>query len=124
MTPERVAEIKARCAAATPGPWEATDNHFVVPGVGAVSFDTDNPFTGDSSNDTAFVAAVRTDLPDLLEAYAALLAEYRAYEEAARHELTCGDDGFSHYCGNCGRTIDRNDNLRSIPATPVKETTA
>ena len=68
--------------------------------------------------------AVHAALADLLEAYAALLAEYRVYQEAVRHELTCGDDGFSHYCGNCGRTIDRNDQLRGIPAPPVKETTA
>ena len=54
---------------ATAGPWEPYDNYLVMPTVGAVLIETDNPMRGDSSNDTAFLAACSRDVEPILRAY-------------------------------------------------------
>ena len=78
MTPERLAEIRARAEAATEGPWEATweegDDWWSITGapqrVGA-----DGPWalcpevaTSDARDpaDATFIAHARTDVPDLV----------------------------------------------------------
>lgn len=78
MTPERLAEIKSRAEAATPGPWEAELQEVEVDHDG-----TEYPYTGawvpracpwedgdgyvhmDDAN-AEFIANARQDIPDLL----------------------------------------------------------
>lgn len=72
MTPDHLAAIEARAAAATPGPWTA------VPGAYIVAREDDDVIIDADTNDTAdFVAACREDIP-------ALIAALRAAEEALR----------------------------------------
>lgn len=84
MSTDRLAEIKARAEKATMGPWGPYDNYVVIPGVGAVEFETGNPFVGDSSHDTHFVAHAREDVPYLLARVAALEAELSRIQQLAR----------------------------------------
>ena len=63
MTPERLAEIEARAAVATPGPWVLT-------------FQMEDPYDKDGPvklrlekiEDVQFAAMARTDIPDLIAA--------------------------------------------------------
>ena len=81
MTPERLAEIRARAEAATPGPWEAED-YSTDPGdegscitagepgtmrQRAVAYAIDYPWTTPEScaADATFIAHARTDVPEL-----------------------------------------------------------
>ena len=82
MTPERLAEIRARAEAATDGPWEAQD-YSADPGdegscitagepgtmrQRAVAYAIDYPWTTPEScaADATFIAAARTDVPELV----------------------------------------------------------
>ena len=74
MTDEKLAEIKARCDAASPGPWvdaitDAGDLIITVNGAGCMPFiylgDMENTESDDHNNAT-FIAHARTDIPDLL----------------------------------------------------------
>ena len=75
MTPERLAEIRARVEAATEGPWEADNDcdpgvwgpeHIIV-GHYAAHDDMDTSMWEDGSeSDREFIAAARTDVGDLL----------------------------------------------------------
>ena len=66
MTPERLAEIEARAEAATEGPWEAWDRGigFEVH-VNAECLNSEFRETFRQA-DAEFIAAARTDVPDLL----------------------------------------------------------
>jgi hypothetical protein len=79
MTPERIAELRALCKAATPEPWKNAFRSSQVPdGEGRPPFDI---FVGDE-DDVAFIAAARTALPealDRIEFLQTLLAEGKGY---------------------------------------------
>ena len=81
MTDERLAEIKARCDAATPGPWQpwCRDFHFVRPAnpemAGPILL-----LTGTNKADSQFAAHARADIPALLAENAALRARVAALE--------------------------------------------
>lgn len=68
ITPARIAEMLARCEAATPGPWTAekdrNDYPFAMSGEGVVLEEPRN--VPEAGADVAFAAAARADLPDLL----------------------------------------------------------
>lgn len=89
MTPEQLAEIEARAAAATPGPWEVaeaggprgTDEYFVRMGEDdaysdvAIAADIFDPIYNEISQANAsFIAHARADVP-------ALVAEVRRLQE-------------------------------------------
>ena len=60
----------------TLGPWRAYDNYVEIPGKPLIYIETDNPMLGDSSVDTALIAAA----PDLLAALKALLLDIEEYQ--------------------------------------------
>lgn len=72
MTPERIAEIKARADAATPGLW-------IARGCGVYTDDYCNITLDSAEEDSRFIAASRIDVPDLI---AALEAAQRERDEA------------------------------------------
>ena len=77
---EQLIEIKARCAAATPGPWEATHRHTCLTNAndesGGLGLDVDGPPEASCRGqfargaDAAFIAHAREDVPALLAALA------------------------------------------------------
>jgi hypothetical protein len=97
IAPERIAEIEARCAAATAGPWELAPQPHVLPAYGdkpdypwnewwirsgwehpqvkgkffilCQGQGHDGPVVGIREEDAAFIAHARQDLEDLLNAY-------------------------------------------------------
>ena len=69
MTPDRLAEIKARADAATAGPWKGTTDEGVYLVNGKPIFETGCGCCTSgtlSEADAAFIASSRTDIPDLL----------------------------------------------------------
>lgn len=81
LTDERLAEIEARCNAATPGPWDSCtaicgsgDSAIIAPIHGRscvlalvyAEVDEQGKDVVRSMRDAAFIAAARTDVPDLL----------------------------------------------------------
>ena len=79
MTPERIAELRALCDAATPGPWVIEDclgftASIVRTGPGVADF-----MQARTVEDNRFVAAARTALPEALDA---LEAERRLREKS------------------------------------------
>ena len=78
---KRLAEIRARVEAATPGPWEVDDKYsdkFVVCELDeyvAVSASADADIGLDGGPDAEFIAHARRDIPDLLDDLDALRAE-------------------------------------------------
>jgi hypothetical protein len=116
MTDERITDARARCEAATPGPWQALEREcwWIVeqidePHEGVVLLE----WQGDPDQvpphevasaraDHAFIAAARSDLPDLLADRALLMAVV----EAARETVTavCADwdtDNPPGVCADC-----------------------
>lgn len=88
MTPEELDELEKLCAAATPGPWQATKNGWVTSKDGPL---TDEGFiinqAGDIPggwSDTEFIAAARSALPRLLAAYRAVAEENARLKAEAR----------------------------------------
>ena len=101
MNSEQIAEIRARCDAATPGPWQRSyyvdkhkgisdaekasrikDEHMIVRGPGIVGDGYCNPVLGFSyahDADIEFIAYARQAVPDLLDALEAETA--RANEQ-------------------------------------------
>lgn len=115
MTSEQLDELERLARAATPGPWEAFDNHIVRPAVGAVEVDTGNPMIGDSSNDTAYIAATN---PKTVLALIERVRELERLLTWTNEELGCpgqepvDEFEFGHYCPSCDSSIDRNMELR------------
>ena len=74
LTDEELAAIKARCAAATPGPWKpyiegrdhVSGSSFIMTGEG-VARGEDIELTGATEADYDFIAHARQDMPRLLE---------------------------------------------------------
>lgn len=78
MTPARIAELRALCAAATPGPWEVdgdgrdicgfTDRLGAANGQSPYEITENNGFMrNDMAADAAFIAAARTALPEAID---------------------------------------------------------
>jgi hypothetical protein len=98
LTEERLAEIEARCAAATAGPWWCnTDGPWdaIVAEGSNGNADTDDYYGGRlvaesaASVDVEFIANARTDVPELLEDVSttrAMLADALAEATRAREE--------------------------------------
>lgn len=89
MTPEQLAEIKARAAAATPGPWEYIENRFNVEDdngdhIGSIraiearmwiaAVDDVHP-PEEAEGNALFIAHARTDIPMLIDEIERLRAE-------------------------------------------------
>ena len=74
LTDAELAAIKARCAAATPGPWQpyiegrdhVSGSSFIMTGEGAARGE-DIELTGATEADYDFIAHARQDIPRLLE---------------------------------------------------------
>ena len=67
MTPERLAEIRARAEAATVGPWWTTRNLRPATIFSGEGSDDNNVVAGDAEPaDATFIAAARTDVPELV----------------------------------------------------------
>ena len=122
MTTERLDEIEARANAATQGPWEwhpymgsgatlAKPNHHFHE-VNILKTTDDWPPV---AADAEFIAAARTDVPQLVAALRAVLARHRPVSYAATancglvlYEVcpTCHDKAGVHPCG-CWRDEDQ-----------------
>lgn len=103
MSPEQLAEIEARAAAATPGPWEVagagglrgTDEYFVRMGEDdayndvAIASDIFDPIYNEISKaNAAFIAHARADVPALV----AEVRRLRKENEDLARELTLRDE--------------------------------
>lgn len=101
LTPERIAELRALLAKATPGPWHqhvVDDTTIIAEGgfeIGSTwpggGVDADRDFSApveQHEHNAALIVAMRNDLPDLLDA-----AERasRAREDALREAADAGD---------------------------------
>lgn len=101
MTDDEIAAMKARAAAATPGPWEAqrgylgpkvriAQEYAFEAEVNSQVWDCDDPQDGCMDEqaqwmaDAEFIAHARADIPALLAERAALRAENAALREALR----------------------------------------
>jgi hypothetical protein len=79
LTDKRIAEIKAAEAAATDGPWEASDEYILQ---------VSNRRTVGLCHDAAFIALARTAVPDLLTDREALTAEIETMRDACARLVT------------------------------------
>lgn len=105
LSPEALAALDAKAAAATPGPWESLDNGDRVvawrrdhDGLGVREFDYVIPEPMDSAADAAYIAAAD---PPTVRALIAALTEARAEVERLRVLAVDGhieDDDRSGYC--------------------------
>lgn len=111
-TPEREAEVLARCEAATEGPWEKRENiPYTYDGVVIFSGRWESNYTVgrwanrkylNTPNNVDFIAAARTDLPDAI-AEIRRLRGVIADIEADIPEFVIG-----HYRDGIGHEIGRN----------------
>ena len=98
LTDERIAEIRARVEAATPGPWEVDDKYsdqFVVCELDeyvAVSASTDADIGLDGRADAEFIAHARQDVPDLLDERDVLIQRLATMENLASGILAAAID--------------------------------
>ncbi len=98
ITKERLAEIKARCEAATEGPWEQEDcreNHIAT----ATGMDIAH---APKQINAQFIAHARTDVPALLtevERLRGLIKTAEWYESNERH----GVEVYCNHCDGCPR---------------------
>lgn len=86
MTPERLAEIRARAKAASPGPWWTSADEDVRP------YDLDDAMRRlrdgyITLDDYYFVGKARTDIPELLDAIAEQDARIAFLEKALREAV-------------------------------------
>lgn len=105
MTPERRAELRALCDAATAGPWTMDEEFFSLWSDSLLLAATESSgltFTDDKAN-ARFIAAARTELPtalDALDAADRTLAELRGLcgeasmriWESCAPQIEAGDD--------------------------------
>lgn len=100
MTPERIEELKKLCAEATPGPWKGSGFiSLAVPGFG--EFDAKLVWSDSrrmdvawlpeaaTKADQAFIASVRTAVPELIAEVERLRDRLRDYEPG--YEADCWD---------------------------------
>ena len=104
---QRIAEITARCEAATPGPWYAKENWLI----GGFSITTKDAYPHDervpeiatmaSKENAEFIAHSRSDIPYLLSEVKRLTAENERLREAI--SKYCHNDCYRDSCeGNEG----------------------
>lgn len=90
MTRQELDAIRARCEAATPGPWNVKEERFFTSNVIVAS--ENDVCLGPSGPDAEFIAASRTDIPALLDALGAAYKEVERLEDEPPHkrgELRC-----------------------------------
>lgn len=101
MTHERIAELKALCDAATPGPWRQDYERVIGNGewiedVATAVYTGPPRFHEQRFHDAALIAAARTALPEALaeiERLRAQVAELEAEVEGLNYYVTYhGDD--------------------------------
>lgn len=115
-----IAKIRERADKATEGPWQWDNEKYksqlgetapsLVAGGAHGVLSCDGPLNGPNSNDAAFIAHARTDLPAALD----LLEEARDIYEALVEGLGCGNyendtgakcadnhDDLNQWCPNC-----------------------
>ncbi len=86
LTPERLAEIKARCEAATYGPWtENWSRVFASVLNGRMLFSAET--SPNAKQDALFTAHARKDVPDLIAEVKRLREDLKLYGE---HKDYCG----------------------------------
>ena len=110
LSDERIAEIRERCDKATPGPWSVDEESgdVWVPSIWrsvAIIEDLDLPLVNPAA-DRAFIAAARTDMPDLLaeverlrrleEAVTTMPPDTRYTPQVAGRLLWHWEQGFRH----------------------------
>jgi hypothetical protein len=132
MDSQRLAEIEARCEAATEGPWEVawkTDFIWQLDGDG----DRFGPIAeahyaeGNHHNNATFIAHARDDVPDLLAEVRRLTAENEAGKRERRHArhpqaVHAADRAAWMQCvgvgqGRCQRPAETHTNARGRPHT-------
>lgn len=84
ITDERIAELRAVCADATPGPWLLEDNGTL--GGLLVRPPAGRPHRHDHGEDAEFVATARTALPELLAEIERMRPVYLAAIEWRRND--------------------------------------
>ena len=119
MDQTRLDEIRARCEAATPGPWNAIDKGNTVPSYAirhfAVGEKCVNVASGISpkTGDADFIAHARTDVPDMLdeiERLTADLAAMTADRDEWRRRAEAAEDDLNHIAQEM--FSDNSDDLR------------
>jgi hypothetical protein len=100
LTAERVAELRALCEAATPGPWRADPEPVDAPGWVSAG-DRHEPVAEvyGGTHNAALIAAARNALPDLLDALAERDAEIARLRERSGG-CVAQDNG-----GRCGEPV-------------------
>lgn len=91
FTDERIAEARARCEAATKGPWEIVDGNSPHPEWSPWVYD-------DYPKDWAFIAAARTDFPDALDALVEARALIHSYEQLAQSSAYVNQNQLQKIC--------------------------
>lgn len=81
MTPSRLAEIKALADAATPGPWLSRDGEVFRPDFTGIAHEVDD-------DDSDFIAASRTAVPELVAEVERLRDQFSVLTEEYRDQLS------------------------------------
>lgn len=103
LTDERLADIEARCQAATPGPWQTDSDSCCLygtdePGMLGTWLMTSLGGPDGTPQDGAFIAAARADVPDLV----AEVRRLRAFIEGLMgDECTAFDNYLTGGPGSC-----------------------
>jgi len=121
MSPDELAAIKDRCSKATPGPWKLWGMSVLADPVGDSNLDTAihvaNTAFRDANgrprtNDADFIAAARTDVPNLLDEVERLTRIVNGYDRVeqravkAEAELARNERIESEACDICGWVRD------------------
>ncbi len=103
MTPEELNEIKARCEAATSGPWEVIDAPIGMIGAMAIAWTGNAIYVGTTwkpgggiLSNADFIAHACTDIPALLAEVEQLTAENARLREALEEIVDYNNPEFGH----------------------------
>lgn len=107
---QRIGEIRARCEAATPGPWKQyNDWEVITPSKIQSVAHTFNP---NANNDAEFIAHVREDVPYLLSEVERLIAEIEQYRQMEQNNCAIcmykSKKPSSYPCRTCSHRCDDN----------------
>lgn len=111
MTPETLAAIKARCEAATPGPWKADGCELYVHHSREWVGETLRPDDPRAPRDAEFIAHAREDVPALVDALDRLGRELWAATQRCHDCLDHWKRTRTVYCDRCSAALDL---LRSL----------
>ncbi|MDR1693373.1 MAG: hypothetical protein LBR72_08450 [Oscillospiraceae bacterium] len=93
MTPERIAELRALCEAATPGTWTLTrrEGHaHIIDDIGEICTTNLYEEYPEQDDNFALIAAARTAVPELLDTLKTMTRRAEALERAVRKYGGCG----------------------------------